>query len=184
MNTYIALLRGINVVGKNMLPMKELATLLTGLGLEDVQTYLNSGNAVFRCEAAASASLPGQISSAIERNYGFAPRVMVRSIQELQDAIAANPFSEAESQPKTLHFYFLESPPGQPDLASLEAVKAAGERFRLVDTVFYLHAPDGIGRSKLAARIEKALGVPATARNWRTVSNVMAMARETGDTTG
>lgn len=180
MNTYIILLRGINVGGRNILPMKELAALLEGLGLTSVKTYLNSGNVVFQSETADldADRLLDDIRTAIEQNYGFRPQVLIRSIQDLQKAIATNPFPEGESQPKSLHFFFLESTPVDPDLEDLESIKKASERFRLVDTVFYLHAPEGIGRSKLATRVEKSLGVPATARNWRTVSKVMAMATE------
>ena len=178
MKTYIALLRGINVGGKNILPMKELVALLEGLGLENVATYLNSGNVVFQSKVADTNKLAGDIRAAIGDRYGFAPQLLIRSGRDLQQAMAANPFPEAESQPKTLHLFFLESPPAEPDLAGLEAIKADTERFKLLDAAFYLHAPDGIGRSKLAARAEKLLGVPATARNWRTVSKVMVMAKE------
>jgi uncharacterized protein (DUF1697 family) len=188
MNTYIALLRGINVGGRNSLPMKELATLLEGLGLTSVTTYLASGNVIFQSDTidvdrlTGADSLTGAISAAIGRSHGFTPQLLIRSRQQLKEAIAANPFPEAESQPRTLHLFFLEAPPAEPDLASLQAIKADTERFKLVDAVFYLHAPDGIGRSKLAARAEKLLGVPATARNWRTVSKVMALANRVNDT--
>lgn len=181
MKTYIALLRGINVGGKNILPMKELAAQLEGLGLANVATYLASGNVVFQSAASDVDRLADEIKAAIGQNHGFTPQILIRSGQDLQDAIAANPFPEAESQPKALHFFFLESPPADPDLAGLESLKTTTERFKLVDDVFYLHAPEGIGRSKLAARAEKLLGVAATARNWRTVSKVMAMAAEMGD---
>jgi uncharacterized protein (DUF1697 family) len=176
MNTYIALLRGINVGGKNILPMKELAGLLESLGLSQVTTYLASGNVVFRGPASDVEELAAEIKEAIGRRFGFMPQLLIRSLQDLQEAVAANPFPEAESQPKTLHFFFLESPPAEPDLDRLESVRAANERFKLVDAVFYLHAPDGIGRSKVVATAEKALGVTATARNWRTVSQVISLA--------
>jgi uncharacterized protein (DUF1697 family) len=179
MKTYIALLRGINVGGKNILPMKELAALLEGLGLKAVATYLNSGNVVFQSDTTDADRLAGEIKAAIGQSFGFTPQLLIRSGQELKDAMAANPFPEGESQPKTLHLFFLASPPVGPDLAGLEAIKTATERFKLVGSVFYLHAPDGIGRSKLAARAEKLLGVPATARNWRTVDKVMALANKT-----
>jgi len=95
----------------------------------------------------------------------------------MEKAMASNPFPAAESEPKTLHLYFLASAPQNPDLKMLDSLKKADEQFKLIDNVFYLHTPDGIGRSKLAERAEKALGVAATARNWRTVSKIMAMAK-------
>jgi uncharacterized protein (DUF1697 family) len=98
----------------------------------------------------------------------------------MERVMRSNPLPEAESEPKTLHLYFLAAPPERPDLDALEGIKGDRERFVLGDGVFYLHAPDGIGRSKLAANIEKLLGVPATARNWRTVHKVMEMAQQHG----
>jgi uncharacterized protein (DUF1697 family) len=80
---------------------------------------------------------------------------------------------------KSLHFFFLASTPAKPDLDALAKLKSSSEEFKLGKNVFYLHAPDGIGRSKLAAKVEKALGVPATARNWNTVSKLMVMVHQT-----
>jgi uncharacterized protein (DUF1697 family) len=179
MHTYIAFLRGINVGGKNILPMKELAALLEGLGLKDVATYLASGNVVFRSDTNDVDRLADEIKAAIGQGHGFTPQILIRSRHDLEEAMTANPFPEGESRPKTLHLFFLESPPADPDLEGLDSIKTATERFKLVDAVFYLHAPDGIGRSKVAARVEKLLGVTATARNWRTVSKVMALATRT-----
>jgi uncharacterized protein (DUF1697 family) len=98
----------------------------------------------------------------------------------MAQAIVANPFPEAEAEPKSLHLYFLTVPPENPDLKTLDRLKQDNERYSLNDKVFYLHAPDGVGRSKLATQVEKALGVAATARNWRSVCKIMAMAKEYG----
>ncbi len=91
----------------------------------------------------------------------------------------SNPFPEAEAEPKTLHLFFLASAPEAADIESLTEAKSPSERFHLTDHVFYLHAPDGIGRSKLAANAEKYLGVAITARNWRTVQKLREMAEAT-----
>lgn len=178
MKTYIALFRGINVGGNNILPMKELAALLENLGADSVKTYIQSGNAVFRHQAENISQLSSRISAAIKESHGFEPRVLLLDSVEMEQAVASNPFPAAESEPKTLHLYFLTSAPHNPDLKMLDNLKKANEQFKLIDTVFYLHAPDGIGRSKLAERVEKALGVAATARNWRTVGKIMAMAKQ------
>ncbi len=180
MATWIALLRGINVGGRNILPMKELVRDLESLGLEDVRTYIQSGNAVFRAAGEEPSGLGEKIAATIEKRHGFRPQVLLLAAGELQDAIAANPFPEAEAEPKSLHLSFLAAPPPAPDLEALRAVKSPTERFHLTDRVFYLHAPDGIGRSKLAAKVEKRLGVPITARNWRTVSKLRQMTRAAG----
>lgn len=178
MRTFVALLRGINVGGRNSLPMRELVEVLEGLGLREVKTYIQSGNVVFQNEGGEPADLAGRMGDAIEKSHGFRPEVMLLKVDELQSAIAANPFPEAELEPKTLHLYFLGSEPENADLKALESIRREKERFKLEGKVFYLHAPLGIGRSKLAAQVEKSLGVAVTSRNWRTVSKIRAMAAE------
>ena len=180
MKTYIALFRGINVGGNNMLPMKDLAAALESVGAHDVATYIQSGNAVFRSEEQDASRLSERIRAAIGERHGFEPRVLVLGSEEMEEVVRSNPFPEAESEPKTLHLYFLAASPERPDLDALEGIKSDRERFVLGDGVFYLHAPEGTGRSKLAANTEKLLGVPATARNWWTVRKVMEMAAQRG----
>ncbi|MEZ4593601.1 MAG: DUF1697 domain-containing protein [Chloroflexota bacterium] len=177
METIIILLRGINVGGHSKLPMKELKALLARLGLSDVQTYIQSGNVVCRSERTDLPALAQEISVAIGESHGFAPKIMLLGLADLVTAVSQTPYPTTDEQHKTLHFYFLESAPPNPDLASLEALKSETEQFALIDAVFYLHAPDGIGRSKLAAKVERALGVAATARNWRTVSTLLEMTK-------
>jgi len=176
MKTFVALFRGINVGGRNMLPMKELVAILEDLGAEGVRTYIQSGNAVFRLEPGRIPDLPARIAAEVEKSRGFPPRVLVLEAGEVAAAMASNPFPEAESEPKSLHLLFLESPPPSPELDSLGAIRTPTERFHLTERVFYLHAPNGIGRSKLAARVESALGVAATGRNWRTVGKILELA--------
>ncbi len=175
MNTYIALFRGINVGGNNKLPMKELVTVLEGLGLQNIRTYIQSGNAVFEGKGNAI-ELAAKMGTAIRKSHGFEPRVLLLDVAKLENAIEANPFPEGEAAGNTLHFNFLENIPPNPDLAGMEKIKAASERFQLKDDVLYLHAPDGIGRSKLAASMERLLGVPMTGRNWNTVKKLQEMA--------
>jgi uncharacterized protein (DUF1697 family) len=94
------------------------------------------------------------------------------------DAISANPFPDPGNNPQSLHLWFMQDIPANPDYEKMQALKTANEAFELLGRVFYLHAPDGIGRSKLAQRVEHLLGVPATARNWRTVSKILALAAQ------
>lgn len=180
METRIALFRGINVGGKNILPMQELKSMLEDMGAKNVQTYIQSGNAVFRIEEADVRFLADEIRTAIGRRHGFEPHVLVLTLEELEDAVESNPFPEAESEPKTLHLLFLDSAPENPDLEGLESIRRDPERFSLRNRNFYLHAPGGIGRSKLAAGAEKLLGIPVTARNWRTVCKVLTLAQQCG----
>jgi uncharacterized protein (DUF1697 family) len=178
MRTYVALFRGINVGGHNRLPMEDLVAAMESVGARDVATYIQSGNAVFRNEGTDASSLSDAIKAAIEGRHGFGPQVLVLESEKIERVVGSNPFPEAESEPKTLHAYFLAASPRHPDLDGLEDIKGDRERFILSDDVFYLHAPDGMGRSKLAANAEKLLGVPTTARNWRTVLRVMEMANQ------
>jgi uncharacterized protein (DUF1697 family) len=178
MSVWIALLRGINVGGNNVLPMRELTELIETAGCSGVKTYVQSGNAVFRSSMTTAAQLAKRIARGVAERRNFEPSVLVLSIREMEQAVAANPFSEAESDPRSLHVFFLAEPPKRPYIAPLKAIKAENEAFSLKDKAFYLHAPDGIGRSKLAQRAERLLGVDATGRNWRTVTRVLAMARD------
>ena len=178
LKTYIALFRGINVGGSNVLPMKDLIALLENLGSQNVKTYIQSGNAVFQNEEEDASLLSNKIRAAIKKSHGFEPHVLLLKPAEIDRAVASNPFPEAESEPKTLHVYFLASMPNHPDLGDLESIRGDRERFVLKDRVFYLHAPEGIGRSKLAANTEKLLDVAITGRNWRTVRKVMAMVEQ------
>jgi uncharacterized protein (DUF1697 family) len=176
LNTYIGLLRGINVGGNNKLPMKELVTVLEDLGLCNVATYIQSGNVVFQSERTDRAALSAEITAAIGKSHGFQPQIFILTTAELQAVIAANPFPEGEREPKSLHLFFLDALPAKPDWKALEELKAENERFALIDKVFYLHAPDGIGRSKLAEKFGRGWGVGITARNWRTVTEMIKLA--------
>ena len=178
MSTYIALFRGINVGGKNSLPMKELVALLEGLGARNVKTYIQSGNAIFQSTEKDTPHLSQEIGTEIMKRRSFDPCVLVLRLDEIEKAIAENPFPEAETDPSTLHLGFLACTPENPDLKKLESLKKESERFHLRGSVFYLHAPEGVGRSRLAASSEKLLGVPMTNRNWRTVCKIREMATE------
>jgi uncharacterized protein (DUF1697 family) len=178
MKTCIALFRGINVGGNNILPMKELVVVLESIDLYNIKTYIQSGNVLFQSNAKNETQLSAAISSAIKKSHGFEPKVMLLNSIALKKVIKANPFVKAEAVPNTLHIGFMISIPDHPDIQSLEKIRAENERFQIIGNAFYLHAPEGIGQSKLATQVEKILGVPMTMRNWRTVSKLMEMVRE------
>ncbi|NQV86081.1 MAG: DUF1697 domain-containing protein [Woeseiaceae bacterium] len=171
MKTFVALLRGINVGGKNILPMKEFRAMLTSLGCEDVATYIQSGNAVFR-SASDAAELSEALSARIHSKFGFRPVVMLLPATNFAAIAAANPFDSDEVNKKFLHIWFLREPARKVNRSRLEEAAVVGEEFVLTKSAFYLCAPDGIGRSKLAADVKKYLGVQATARNCRTVGKI------------
>jgi len=178
MKTYIALFRGINVGGNNMLPMKALKLLMEKHDCTDVQTYIQSGNVVFRTGTADVSRVETRLTAAVSKSHGFEPRVLVLTCDEVEKAAKANPFAEAEENPATVHLFFLAETPAKPDLKGLEQIKTKTERFALKGRVLYVHTPDGLGTSKLAARAEKCLGVAATARNWRTVTKLLELAKD------
>jgi len=157
--------------------MKELVAILEELGSQNVKTYIQSGNVVLRNKETNAARLSIKISAEVKKRRGFEPYVLLLGAEEIDKAIAGNPFPEAESEPTTLHVGFLASAPTNPDLRALEGLKRESERFLLNECFFYLHAPEGVGRSKLAARAEKLLGVSMTDRNWRTVCKISDMAK-------
>jgi len=173
LKSYIALIRGINVGGRNSLPMKDLVGLFHSLGYRNVQTYIQSGNVVFQSHKSLGASDSGNIANAILDLKGFEPRVMLVNAETLKSAIEENPFPT--DNPKALHFFFLESQAEEPNLGRLMSLKAESERFELGKFGFYLYTPDGLGRSKLGSAVEKALGVAVTARNWNTVDKLASM---------
>ncbi len=175
MTTYIALFRGINVGGNNKLPMKELTAVLEGLGLKGIRTYIQSGNVVFQSQIDDLQKLSAAITAAIAKRHDFAPKVLLLEAERLSSAIKANPYPEGEADGKTLHFNFLECKPPALDIQRMEALRSETERFQLKGDVLYLHAPEGIGRSKLVANMERLLGVAMTGRNWNTVRKLMDM---------
>jgi uncharacterized protein (DUF1697 family) len=173
--TWLALLRGINVVGKNKVPMKALASALETAGFQNVRTYIQSGNVVFRSSSSAPDGLAGKIARLVKRNFACAPTVVVISKAQLDAAIRTNPFPEAQRNHKLLHLYFLASAPKSADIDSLARLDAGREAFALKGSVFYLWTPDGFAASVLRSRVERCLGVPATARNWRTANELLKL---------
>jgi uncharacterized protein (DUF1697 family) len=163
MKTYIALFRGINVGGNNKVIMKELVSVMHDYGFKNVRTYIQSGNVVFDSELKPEEEL----SSLVEKHFGFKPAVMILTTEYLKIANENNPFSHSEG--KACHFYFCDEEINALDTEKLEALKEETEEYAVKGKVFYLHAPSGIGRSKLAANVEKCIGLPVTARNLNTV---------------
>ena len=174
--TWIALLRGINVGGHNKLSMKALGDTLSSMGLQNIRTYIQSGNVVFSTPRRSAAKLASEVEQQIDDRHGFRPAVLLLSHDELAAAASANPYASVDAEPKTVHMWFLASRPDHPDIAGMNALKSPSEQFALKGAVFYLYAPDGIGRSKLAAKAERLLGVAGTGRNWRTVQKLLELA--------
>ncbi|MEV0369592.1 DUF1697 domain-containing protein [Streptomyces sp. NPDC050636] len=178
MSRQIALLRGINVGGHNSFPKARQLALAESLGFEDVSVLLQTGNIVFADPGTRPEETAQAIEDRISAELGLSVPVMVRTRDELAATIAANPFPQAVPEPKSLHVTFLSAVPA--DTAQLDALDLAAfapDQFRLVGRELYLWCPHGIGRSKLAGVVSRApLGVTATARNWNTVTKLLALA--------
>jgi uncharacterized protein (DUF1697 family) len=173
--TYIALLRGINVGGK-VLKMKDLKDAVAKLDFEDVQTYLQSGNMVFRVPKAGNDALARRISAAIREHNAMDVTAMVRDACEWDSIVAGNPYRQAHEFPKTVHTFILDEKPDAGRIEALKAKEAGREEWQIVDGTLYLHTPDGFGKSVLGNVIERVLKVPMTARNWNTVLALQELA--------
>ncbi|MFC9815620.1 DUF1697 domain-containing protein [Streptomyces virginiae] len=175
---YAALLRGINVGGSKKVPMAELRSLLEGLGHGDVQTYLQSGNAVFSSAKTDPVALARELETAIEAHFGFRVACLVVDGAYLRAVAEACPFPAAELEGKQLHATFFSEQPGAERFTALDAAAFLPEEYRLGDRVLYLYVPEGLGRSKLAealARPAVVKGIDATTRNWNTVTKLVEL---------
>ncbi len=178
LTTFVALLRGINVGGKNVIAMKDLRDVLSQIGLKQIQTYIQSGNVVFQSEAVDKDKLSSAISAAIEQSHGFTPSVHILNVNQLNLAISNNPFDSHADDPKSVHLYFLAHEPEEQKIEAAAALAHESEVCKLVGNTFYLYAPNGVARSKLARSVEKVLGVSATARNLRSANKILELAQK------
>ena len=168
MKTYIVLFRGINVGGKNILPMKELTAVLVENDYLNIKTYIQSGNVVLRSNKKPDSN----IKSLIQSNFGIKSEVFALDKSDFISAVKNNPYKSNEG--KTTHFYFCKSSP-EVDYEKLKKLKSDSEEYFIKGKIFYLYAPNGIGRSKLVAKIEFCLGVPVTGRNLNTINKLQSM---------
>jgi uncharacterized protein (DUF1697 family) len=178
MAAIISLLRAVNVTGYNKVKMDALRELYESLGLRGAQTYIQSGNVVFRTEAKDLVRLQKRIEDAIEKSYGFRTGVMLRTSAELKDIIRRNPFAKRSGiEPNKLVVSFLTGEPAPESKQKIAQIKVGPEELVLDGRELYIYYGGGIGSSKLTpAVIERALKVPGTARNWNTVTKLLEMA--------
>ena len=185
--THVALLRGINLGGRNRVAMADLRALVAELGHADVATYIQSGNVLFRAASAdRDPAIMGQdMSAAIAAKLGVTAAVVVVSRDELAAIVADAPFPD-EPDPRRVHAVVLSAPPSAELLARLEAAVAASvakgfpDSVRVSGRTVYLHTPEGFGRSDLAAGLMRIVSAPkagltGTARNWATMTRLLAM---------
>jgi uncharacterized protein (DUF1697 family) len=178
MNVYVALLRGINVGGRSALPMAQLRQVATECGFGAVRTYIQSGNLVFTSPDPA-AEVAGRLEAAVAAAGGPAPRVALRTRDELAAVVAGNPYQELATDPKQLHVAFLVEGAEPVPLDGLELDRFAPEALTVAGREVYLYLPGGIGRSALAEALTRPRSTDATVRNWRTVTTLVDLAAET-----
>jgi uncharacterized protein (DUF1697 family) len=180
MNTFISMLRGINVSGQKKIRMAELSDLYKSLNLVDVETYVQSGNVVFNSTEGDAAKLSELIEAQIEKVFGYAVPAFIRDASYFQHIIDGNPFlKEKNEDPAKLYVTFLYSVPSESRLSDLAIPTGEAAEFAIGDKEVFLFCPNGYGRTKLSNNFfERKLDVPATTRNWKTVSALYKMASE------
>jgi uncharacterized protein (DUF1697 family) len=176
MAVWIALYRGINVVGRHAVRMEALRALHEELGHNRVASYIQSGNVLFSAPGTAD-RIARALAAAFADAFGFEARVLVRSAQRLSQIVAENPYSRfADENPRSVHVGFCDGDPRSENLQTLLARFPSRDEFVTRRDIVYFHAPDGFGTSKFAAGMERSAGVPMTVRNWRTVETLHQMA--------
>ena len=174
----MALLRGINVGGKNLLPMKDLARLFAEAGCADIRTYIQSGNVLFSANETKAGALPGLIANGIADRFGYRTPVLLRTVQELGETIRGNPFRQAGSPENWLHVLFLASQPDAVRVAALEPERSPPDAYAVRGREIYLQCPNGVGVTKLTnAWFDSRLATISTGRNWRTLLKLFELAQ-------
>lgn len=178
MTTYVALLRAINLGGRNRVRMADLRELLSDLGFQDARTLLQSGNVVFESDGEGGARLENTLEEALEEHLGVSTDFFVRTTDEWDAIVAKNPFpKEAENDPSHLLVMLLKRAPQGEEVASLRESLKGREVVEVVGRQAYIVYPDGIGRSRLTTSVvEERLGTRATGRNWNTMLKIRDVA--------
>lgn len=176
MTVYILLFRGVG--GSTQLPTKPLREALTKAGFENAGTYINSGNAYLRTEMPRDAMLK-TVVALCKKQFGFDKAIYAPTLAEWKAVIRKNPFKDFKAG-NQLHAAWLDGKPKMDAIESLRALTVDGEAIEVIGKVAYLHTPKGFGTSKFAAKFDKGIGVPNTARNWNTVLKLAELGEFTG----
>ena len=172
MPRHVALLRAVNVGGKNKVPMAELRDLFESLGHTNVSTFIQSGNVVFTTSRSVT---PKSLETAIAKRFRVDTTVVLRTPSELEKVFRANPFARADAS--KLHVGFMTRKPAAAVVSKIDAARFRPEEFEIRGRELYLHLPNGMGRSKLPGYLDRQLKIPNTVRNWNTVTKLIELAR-------
>jgi len=174
--SYVGLLRGVNVGGKHKLPMKALVETVSSCDCANVRTYIQSGNVVFTASRGIARKLPMVLAKKIEDRFGFAVPVILRRRDELARVVRDNPFLGEGMPENLLHVYFLAGNPSAGALQTLDPRRSAPDQFRVVGQEIYLHLPNGMADTKLtSAYFDSRLETVCTARNWATLLKLLEL---------
>jgi uncharacterized protein (DUF1697 family) len=180
MRTLIALLRGVNIGGHHKIKMEELRKLFAAMKLRDAQTYVQSGNVVFRAEGRDTAGIERKIRAGIAKKFGFEVSVMVRTAEELREVVRRNPFAKRkEIEPTKFAVMFLGDDPGEEKRKLARQIDTKPEELVLRGREAYIYFPNGMARPKMSwPKIERVLGTSGTGRNWNSVMKLLELAEK------
>jgi uncharacterized protein (DUF1697 family) len=178
MAVFISLLRGINVGGQKKVKMADLKAVYEALSLENVTTYVQSGNVVFESSESETFALSQKIYEGIEKAFGFSAEIITRTVDDWRELIEHNPFGKnSEKDPKYLHVTLLAEVPDKQLVQDVSTMRFEPDEYIVQGDVVYLYCPNGYGRTKLTNTFwEKKLKVGATTRNWNTVNKLLELA--------
>ncbi len=173
MPEYVAFLRGINVGGRHKLPMRQLASIFSEAGCTHVATYLQSGNVMFDAAREIAEGIQATITRTIDQELGFRVPMIVRSVEQMANVVAMNPWIAEGVTENMLHVYFLQARPEPGQVLALDPARSPGDAFLVREQEVYLKLPDGMARTKLTnAYFDARLKTISTGRNWRTVTAI------------
>ena len=178
MNTFIAILRGINVSGKRIIKMDALKQLFTDLNFKNIQTYIQSGNVIFKSSDSDVLEIKKRIENGILNAFSLEVPVIIITSDELESVVSENPFTEDETKNSNfLHVTFLSEKPKEEYVIQLNGMNFPEEEFQIKNNAIYLYCPNGYGNSKLTNTFfEKKLKTTATTRNWKTTKELLNIA--------
>jgi len=178
MKTYVALLRAINVGGKNKLPMTDLVEIFSDAGCVNVRSYIQSGNVIFGASPRCAARLPVLIPTRVGERFGHKPPIILRTAEQIETVLATNPFLKMGAPEETLHVMFLADVPAPGAVKALDPDRSPPDTFLVQGQEIYLRMPNGMGETKLTnAYFDSKLATISTARNWRTVGKLLELMR-------
>ncbi|NOU20015.1 MAG: DUF1697 domain-containing protein [Bacteroidales bacterium] len=183
MKTYISILRGINLGGHNTIKMDNLRRLLSQNGLNNVETYIQSGNDVYQYKNIETKKLDTLIKENIFQEFGFEVPVITLTIEELKTVAKNNPFPNNKMKdPSFFHVTFLADKPQLEYLEKIKDINYQPDEFVILDKAVYLYCPEGYGNTKLSNKfLENKLKVTATTRNWKTTNELIVIADKIND---